>query len=195
MENTTSKKVKYIGQQEFINAQTGEIESFCVTSIEERDFNFHKIWMRNFITTLDIVGNQKTKLCMWLIDNINRDNQLIGTLRDIATRSGISLETVRITIKLLLDADFMRKVQNGVYVINPDIIFKGTRAARLNILNQYRAAEEIKMTDEEQLLHLRDSIKQLSERAEAIEKRIATKNSQSESPDAIAFQPLKEAAI
>lgn len=172
---TTTKKVKVIGQQEYINAETGELESFSVTSIEDRDFNFHKVWMRNFISTLDIVGNQKTRLCMWIVDHINKENQLIGTMRGIADSSGMSLETVRVTMKILLDADFLRRVQNGVYIVNPDIVYKGSYGSRMNILNQYSTAERVKMTDEEQLAHLMDSIKALTARADAIRKRIEAK--------------------
>lgn len=172
---TTTKKVKVIGQQEYINAETGELESFSVTSIEDRDFNFHKVWMRNFISTLDIVGNQKTRLCMWIVDNINRENQLVGTMRGIADSSGMSLETVRVTMKILLDADFLRRVQNGVYIVNPDIVYKGSYGSRMNILNQYSTAERVKMTDEEQLAHLMDSIKTLTAKADALRKRIEAK--------------------
>ena len=60
MSVTTTKKVKVIGRQDYINVETGELESFDVTRIEDRDFNFTKVWMRNFISALDIVGNQKT---------------------------------------------------------------------------------------------------------------------------------------
>lgn len=154
----TNKKVKYVGTQEFINANTGVIESFNVTGIEERDFNFHKVWMRNFISTLDIVGNQKTKLCFWIIDNLNRENQLLYTYRQIADKSGVSLDTVRITMGILLDSDFLRRQNQGCYIVNPDVVFKGTRNGRLNILNQYQDAERVELSDEEKLANIMKSI-------------------------------------
>ena len=40
IEQRTSKKVKFLGTQSFINAATGEIVEMSVTDIEERDFNF-----------------------------------------------------------------------------------------------------------------------------------------------------------
>lgn len=191
---TTTKKVKVIGQQEYINAETGELESFSVTSIEDRDFNFHKVWMRNFISTLDIVGNQKTRLCMWIVDHINKENQLIGTMRGIADSSGMSLETVRVTMKILLDVDFLRRVQNGVYIVNPDIVYKGSYGSRMNILNQYSTAERVKMTDEEQLAHLMDSIKALTAKADAIRKRIEAKGDDIEGQVTM-FDILEDVAV
>ena len=80
-QQTTKNKVKVIGTEQYINVATGELEEMQVTTIEERDYNFTKIWMKNLILTMDIVGNQKTKFCFWLIDHLNRDNILIGTQR------------------------------------------------------------------------------------------------------------------
>ena len=134
--------------------------------------------MRNFIATLDIVGNQKTKLCFWIIDHVNKQNVLIGTMRSIADESGISLETVRKTMSILLDADFLRRVQNGVYIINPDIVFKGSRTGRMNVLNQYNMSERVEMTDEEKLANLMNSINKLLKQANTLEQKIANKNNQ-----------------
>lgn len=178
MAQQTTKKVKYVGTEQYINARTGEIEEMQVTSIEDRDFNFSKVWMRNFITTLDIVGNQKTKLCFWIIDHVNKQNVLIGTMRGIANETGISLETVRKTMSILLDADFLRRVQNGVYIINPDIVFKGSRTGRMSVLNQYNMSERVEMTDEEKLANLMDSINKLSKQADTLKEKIASKNNQ-----------------
>ena len=172
MEQTTTKRVKVVGTEEYINTRTGELEQMQVTSIEDRDFNFTKMWMKNFISTLDIVGNQKTRLCFWIIDHVDKENRLIGTYRTIASQSGMSLDTVRITMKLLMDADFMRKAQNGVYVINPNLVFKGTRNARMNVLNQFTSAEYVPLSDEARLDNLMASIAALTHRADELRKTI-----------------------
>lgn len=181
----TTKKVKYIGTEKYINAQTGEIEEFQVTNIEDRDFNFTKIWMRNFISTLDIVGNQKTKLAFWVIDNLDKENKLCYTYRQIVDKTGMSLDTVRITMKLLQDADFLRKFNNGTYIVNPDISFKGTRNGRLNVLNQYQDMEkgDCKVTDEIRLRNIQKSIEQLQKEAERISKRLSAQKNQLEVVD------------
>ena len=178
MEQTTTTRVKVVGTEEYINTRTGELEQMQVTSIEDRDFNFTKMWMKNFISTLDIVGNQKTRLCFWIIDHVDKENRLIGTYRTIASQSGMSLDTVRITMKLLMDADFMRKAQNGVYVINPNLVFKGTRNARMNVLNQFTSAEYVPLSDEERLNNLMVSIDALNARADALRKSIEKKHTQ-----------------
>lgn len=163
----TQRKTKVVGTQQYINANTGEVQEMQVTTVEERDFNFHKVWMKNFINTLEIVGNQKTKLCFWIIDNLNKENQLCMTYRQIAEKANMSLDTVRVTMKLLLESDFLRRVNTGCYVVNPDVLFKGTRNGRLNVLTIYNDAEkqkqaEYEITTEEKIENLQNTINDLN---------------------------------
>ncbi|WP_285816094.1 replication/maintenance protein RepL [Thomasclavelia cocleata] len=137
----TSKKVKIIGTETYINKNTGEIQEMQVVNIEDRDFNFHKVWISHIINSLDLIGNKKVKLAFWIIDHLNKENQLIMTYRQISEQSGISLETVRVTINTLIESDFLIRINQGAYQVNPDIIFKGTRNGRMNVLYQYTTAK------------------------------------------------------
>lgn len=157
-EKITSKKVKVIGTQQYINANTGEIEEMQVTSLQDRDFNFTKVWLNSILQTLDMLGNQKTKVAYHIIDNLNKENQYIGTQRQIAERTGISVKTVSVTVKALLNADFLRIVNSGVYCVNPDVLFKGSRSARLNVLQQYNTTEQSQISDEEKIANLEKTI-------------------------------------
>ena len=50
----TNKKVKVVGRAEYTNNSTGEVEDFQVVRLEDRDFNFHKIWLEHIINSLDL---------------------------------------------------------------------------------------------------------------------------------------------
>lgn len=136
------KKVRVIGTQKYLNPNTGEIIDMQVIETEEneKDFNFHKLFMKDFIATLDLVGNQKTKVCYWIIDNINKDNMIMFSYRQISEKTGICYDTVARTVKTLIDADFLRK-SGKILIVNPDIIFKGSAMRRANVLHQYKTAE------------------------------------------------------
>lgn len=191
----TQKKMKVVGTQQFINVRTGEVEDFQVTSIEERDFNFHKVWMKNFINTLDLVGNQKTKLCFWIIDNLNKENQLCMTYRQISEKTNISLETVRITMKLLLEADFLRRVNTGCYVVNPDVLFKGSRSGRLNVLNTYTDIEKHEVSEislDDKIKSLQTTIASLTKALEKLVSEAAAQSSQL--PGQLNFDDLENEA-
>lgn len=135
-------KTRVIGTQQYVNVNTGELKEMQVIESTEdnKDFNFHKLFMRDFIRAIDIVSNKKTKICYWIIDNINKDNQLLYSYRQISEITGISYSVVAETVKALLDADFLRK-HGKVLIVNPDIIFKGSAIRRANILHTYSQAE------------------------------------------------------
>lgn len=139
---TTRKKVKVIGSETYIKQDTGELKDMQVIEIEERDFNFHKVWLQHILNSIDLIGNQKTKLAFWIIEHLNKENQLIMTQRKIADKTGMSLDTVRLTMKALMDSDFLIKINSGAYMVNPDVIFKGGKTDRLNILIQYHGGGE-----------------------------------------------------
>ena len=134
----TTKKVKVIGHQQYINNETGEVEDFQVVSVEDRDFNFHKVWMGHIIQSLELIGNQKTRLAFWIIDNLDRENKLTMTYRQIVEKSGISYQTVSKTMQALIDSNFLQVINRGAYRVNPDVLFKGTKNNRLNVLYQYQ---------------------------------------------------------
>lgn len=138
MTTTTSrKKVKIVGTETYIKQDTGEITEMQIVQIEERDANFHKLWLNHILQTIDLIGNQKTKLAFWIVDHLNRENQLIMTQRKIAEETNTSIKTVNATIKALVDSNFLIKINSGAYRVNPDVLFKGGKSDRLNILLQY----------------------------------------------------------
>ena len=139
---TTRKKVKIVGTKEFIDIETGEITTMNMVSIEERDCNFHKLWLGHVIEALDMIGNQKISLCLWILEHLDRENRLIYTYRRIEKETGISYKTIAETMKTLMDSNFLTQVQSGVYQVNPDIIFKGGRTDRLNVLIQYNKSKK-----------------------------------------------------
>lgn len=138
---THTKRVKVVGNTQYINPRTGEIEDFQLIDIEDRDFNFHKIWLSAIIQSLDIIGNQKTRLAFWIIEHLDSENKLVLTQRQIAQKSHISLKTVTETMGILQDSGFLQKINIGAYRVNPDVIFKGRYTTRMGILLQYHQTD------------------------------------------------------
>lgn len=137
----TRKAVKFLGTKEFIDPETGEKETMQVTNIEERDANFHKIWLGHMLESLDMIGNQKIRVAMFIMENINKENELIMTYRVIAEKTETSLQTVSETMKALQESNMLNKIRNGYYRVNPDIIFKGGKEDRMNVLLRYSKGE------------------------------------------------------
>lgn len=147
--STTRKKVKVIGHETYIKKDTGELAEMQVVQIEEKDANFHKLWLGHILQSIDLIGNQKTKLAFWILDNLNSENQLIMTQRKIAEKSGISYQTVSLTLKALIESNFLIKINSGAYRVNPDVLFKGGKQNRLNVLLQYQSEKQINKDDDQ----------------------------------------------
>lgn len=140
----TVKKQKVIGIENYVNSETGEVVPMQVVSVEERDFNFHKMWLRNFILATSEITNAKMELVFWLIDQVNSDNQIILTQREIAEKANVSLSTVSRTMQILSSSTppFLQMINSGAYQINPDIIWKGSHGSRMGQIFQYETPKE-----------------------------------------------------
>ena len=136
----TTKKQKFVGFKELMDTETGEVIPVQLNEIADRDFNFHKLWLQMFINGLDEIANKKMKLAFWIIDHLNKENQLIYTFRRMAEETGLSIETVIKTMKALQNGNppFLKKMQSGVYVVNPDILYKGSHQSRMGVIYQFR---------------------------------------------------------
>lgn len=146
---TTRKKTKVIGTKTYIDRDTGELNEMQVVSIEERDANFHKIWLGHIVQALDLIGNKKIKVVNYIMENLNSDNMFLKTQREVAEDLKISLPTVSSTFRALQESDFMKQPRNGIYQINPNVIFKGGKEKRLNILLQYQALDKESESDQD----------------------------------------------
>jgi len=131
-------KARILGEKEFYDSETGEVFKANVV-LKTGDFNFHKVWLNDLLNVLEVVGNKKLKVIRWILANIdNKTNQVVGTHQRIAEQIDVSRVVVSQTFKLLQDANFLVKVQNGVYQINPDILAKGSDRKRKYLVIKYQ---------------------------------------------------------
>lgn len=153
---TTTKKQIIIGKQSYINPNTGEIEDFNVINTYDTDFNFEKIWLSHILESLDAIGNQKIKVLNWILSNKTSDNLIIATQRAIAENSGVSYPVVNKTLQSLVLAKALAKKQDGVYMLNPDFMFKGNGKKRMNLLLKFNEIEEIDQKENKLKLENKD---------------------------------------
>lgn len=135
----TTRKSKVIGTQEYIDRNTGEIVQMEVVSIEDQDFNFMKIFLMNLLNQIDQVGNKKTSVMFFIIDNLDKDNMFYMTQTEVATELGIGRTTVNESFKILENANFLKKIRDGKYQVNPSSVFKGAGKKRMRVLLDYEA--------------------------------------------------------
>ena len=116
-----------VGTQRYINADTGEIlETTVIEKEVDRDFNFHKIWLNDLMSVLNLIGGKKLDILKYLLSEMRtQDNTISVTYRQIEKELNTSQKTIAETMKILQEANFITKVQNGLYMVNPDVIVRG----------------------------------------------------------------------
>lgn len=147
----TTKKQKFVGYKILVDPETGETYPMQMNVMEDRDFNFHKVWLQHLVNSLDSISNQKLRLAFWIIDHLDRENQLIMTQRAIADATNMSTKTVNTTLKALCEAPegspaFLQRINSGAYRVNPEVIFKGSHSNRMGICYEYKEIKEISDT-------------------------------------------------
>ena len=134
----TTKKQRFVGYKVLYD-ENGEAIPMQMNVLEDRDFNFHKVWLQHLVNSLDSISNQKLRLAFWVIDHLDKENKLTMTQRAIAEKSGMSLQTVSRTLKALQEGKpaFLVKINSGAYRVNPDVLWKGSHNNRMGICYEY----------------------------------------------------------
>ena len=136
-----------IGQKKrnLIDQDTGELVT--VYQITKRVYgtkNFWKCYFIDFLTVLGIIDNKQLDVFVYIAENTNSSTNLfIGTYRKIAGDLHCSLDTVSKIMKKLQEVSFIKKVQNGVWFVNPNILMKGNDQKRQILLSYYESDEPV----------------------------------------------------
>ena len=134
-----------VGQRtrKLVDQETGEVMQVNqVTKLAYGSKNFWKLYMRELIAVLKGLSDKQYKVFVYILEHTKPgDNRFTATYQEIMKGAGCCRQTVASTLKKLQKANFMRKVQTGVWVVNPDIIVKGNDRKRNMLLSEYRAVK------------------------------------------------------
>lgn len=136
------RKVKINQAQQLMDLSTGEILDTSNFVIEDCDFNFEKAWILHLADIFNLIGNKSIQILSYFFENKNGDNLVFCTQRGIAKSLDVSQMTVNTVIQELKEANIISMPQQGVYRVNPDLIFKGGHKKRMNVLFQYKKEKE-----------------------------------------------------
>lgn len=169
---TQTSKPKYVVQA--IDQETGEVSFFPYSdkTAQTQDSNFHKVFLKKFLPAMGMIGNQKSKVAYWILKNLNNDNELKYSYRQIAKKTGVSYQTVAKTIRILQDADFLRR-SGGDLIVNPDAIFRGHHIPRLAVQKNYLNADNDKRA---RLKQIQQTINELNREMDELKRQIDMEN-------------------
>lgn len=132
-------------QKQYLDMETGEV--IHVDQIAKRVYGtkqFWKVYLMDFLGVLGIIDNKQLDIFIYIAENTNQSNNMfIGTYKKIAKDVGVSAPTIAKLMKKLQENSFIKKVQNGVWLVNPDILMKGNDTKRQILLSYYNSEEPI----------------------------------------------------
>jgi DNA-binding XRE family transcriptional regulator len=146
-----------INRRELLDPETGEIiEVTEVIENGEKDSDFDKFYAGTIAMIAKLFGSKQWEVAVWIIDNRNHsNNQIVATQEEIAEKVGVSRKTVNKAINKMIENDIMLMKHQGVYRLNPSVIFKGGMSKKANVLfcyrdekNGYKKAEKTAKTAE-----------------------------------------------
>lgn len=151
MSSKTTNKIKQIGSRKYIDEKTGEVIEMGVVEVTTADAHFQKIWISHILDAVDELSSKKLKVVMHLVAQSAKYNNMIPTtVTKLAQDLEMSRPTVTEAIQILERNGIVRR-QTGVIWVNPDVVFKGSRTGRMDVLMRYRSVATRKITTEEKI--------------------------------------------
>lgn len=150
----TSRELDYVAstqtligtkKKELIDTETGE--SIFVDNIVKRVYgqkNFWKVYLFDFLCVLGILDSKQVDVFIYIVSNTDQGNNLFyGTYKKIAKDCNVSEPTIAKVMGKLMENNFIKKVQNGLYEVNPNILMKGNDNKRAILLSYFENDEPI----------------------------------------------------
>ena len=100
--------------------------------------------IRDDLEIFGVVYNKQFEICKYITENTNTStNTFIGTYSKISKDVNVSRPTISTIMKKLQANNFIKKVQNGVWFVNPNIIMKGNDHKRQILLSYFENDEPV----------------------------------------------------
>lgn len=127
-------------RKELMDLETKEIIE--VDQIVKRAYGtkqFWKIYLMDFLNILGILDNKQLDVLIYILENVQQySNLFIGTYSKIQENTKVSRQTIATIMVKLQNNNFIIKVQNGVWRVNPNIMIKGNEQKRKILVSYYQ---------------------------------------------------------
>ena len=125
-----------------VDQKTGEvIEVQQVIKKAYGQKQFWKIYLMDFLQILGVLDSKQVDIFVYIIENTEpANNTFIGTYDQIEKNVKVSRPTIAKIMKKLQENNFIKKIHNSVWQVNPDIMMKGSHFKKSLLINYYDEA-------------------------------------------------------
>ena len=127
-------------QRELIDRETGEL----ITVEQVNKLVYGTKNLMDFLSILGIIDNKQVDIFIYIVENTNQSNNVfLGTYKKISEDVGCSSATIARIMKKLQENNFIKKLQNGAWLVNPNILVRGDDTKRQILLSYYQTEAPI----------------------------------------------------
>lgn len=106
------------------NLIDNEVKRVDVVIKEVPRTGFAITYLSSIIQMIDTIGNKKMQVVKYILQNMDSNNKLSETVREIASGCGCSLQTVNDTLRLLDSCGIIAR-KTGTVMLSPKLAHKG----------------------------------------------------------------------
>lgn len=131
----------YIQVDEDGNPVNGEIKKVDVIFKEVPRVGFAITYLSYIINTIETIGNKKMQVVKYILQNMDSNNKLSETVREIAKGSEVSVQTVQETLTLLESCGIVAR-KTGTVMLSPKLMHKGNAQRERFLLTKFLQIKE-----------------------------------------------------
>lgn len=113
-----------------------EIKTVDVVVKEVPRTGFAITYLSTIINMIDSIGNKKMQVVKYILQNMDSNNKLSETVREISAGSGCSLQTVQETLKLLEECGIVAR-KTGTVMLSPKLAHKGNAQREKYLMTKF----------------------------------------------------------
>jgi len=135
------EKEYYIQVDEVGNAITGEVKEVDVLFKEIPRTGFAITYLSTIIQMIESIGNKKMQVVKYILQNMDSNNKLSETVREIAKGVGCSIQTVQETLALLQSVGIIAR-KTGTVMLSPKLVHKGNAKRERFLMTKFFAIQD-----------------------------------------------------
>jgi hypothetical protein len=98
---------------------------------------YSNLSIKNYLKVVEKSYTKKDLIPLMLLSLMDKNNKIYMTLDELSKEFDYPKTTLSTNFTELKKRDFLQRVKNGVYMINPSISYRGSKIDRDRLLDQY----------------------------------------------------------
>ena len=113
-----------------------------LVNYEKEHERFINISPNNYIRSLKDTSTKKAMIPMVLISLMDKNNKIFMTLDDLSLELDYPKTGLSVLFGQYKKMDFLKKIRNGLYMVNPLVSYRGSKYERDKLIKEYNSVDK-----------------------------------------------------